>query len=94
MTRTLWSARGRAWLVAVLALLAMAAPARADLAALARDLAASRAELAELQGIRLVQATPAERAQFEVRLGQLEEELRRLTGRLEQLEFGQRTVES
>ena len=36
----------------------------------------------------------ASRAQFEMRLGQLEEELRRLTGRLEQLEFGQRTLES
>ena len=58
------------------------------------DLAGLRAELAELRGIQLVQATPGERAQFEVRLGQLEEELRRLTGRIEQLEFGQRTVES
>jgi tol-pal system protein YbgF len=94
MTRTLWSARCRAWSLAVLALLAMAAPARADLAAVGRDLDGLRAELAELQGIQLAQATPSERAQFEVRLGQLEEELRRLTGRIEQLEFGQRTVES
>ena len=59
-----------------------------------RDLAGLQAELAELRGIQLVQATPSERAQFEVRLGQLEEELRRLTGRIEQLEFGQRTVET
>jgi tol-pal system protein YbgF len=93
MTGILWSARGRAWSLAFVALLAMAAPARADLAALGRDLDGLRAELAELQGIQLAQATPSERAQFEVRLGQLEEELRRLTGRLEQLEFGQRTVE-
>jgi tol-pal system protein YbgF len=94
MTRTLWSARGRAWSLAVLALLAMAAPARADLPTLVRDLGGLRAELAELRGIQLAQATPAERAQFEVRLAQFEEELRRLTGRIEQLEFGQRTVES
>jgi tol-pal system protein YbgF len=94
MTRTLWSARGGAWSLAFVALLAIAAPARADLAALGRDLDGLRTELAELQGIQLAQATPSERAQFEVRLGQLEEELRRLTGRIEQLEFGQRTVES
>jgi tol-pal system protein YbgF len=94
MTRTLWSARGRAWSLVFVALLVMAAPARADLAAVGRDLDGLRAALAELQGIQLAQATPSERAQFEVRLGQLEEELRRLTGRIEQLEFGQRTVES
>jgi tol-pal system protein YbgF len=93
-TKTLWSARGRAWSFAVLALLAVAAPARADLTGLARDLAGLQAELSELRRIQLVQATPSERAQFEVRLGQLEEELRRLTGRIEQLEFGQRTIES
>jgi tol-pal system protein YbgF len=94
MTRTLWSARGRAWSLAVLALLALAAPARAELPTLVRDLGGLRAELAELRGIQLAQATPAERAQFEVRLAQFEEELRRLTGRIEQLEFGQRTIES
>jgi tol-pal system protein YbgF len=32
-------------------------------------------------------------ARFEVRLAQLEEELRRLTGRIEQLEFGQRALQ-
>jgi tol-pal system protein YbgF len=68
--------------------------ARADLATVGHDLAGLRAGLAELRGIQLAQAAPGERAQFEVRLGQLEEELRRLTGRIEQLEFGQRTVES
>lgn len=40
---------------------------------------------------RLIQVQDAGRlARFEVRLAQLEEELRRLTGRIEQLEFGQR----
>jgi tol-pal system protein YbgF len=76
------------------ALLALTPAARADLAGLAGDLAGLRAELAELRQIQPVQATPAERARFEVRLGQLEEELRRLTGRIEQLEFGQRSTET
>ena len=89
----------RAWAGAVpaalvLGLLTAAPPARADLAAVGRDLRDAQAGLAELRGIQLAQATPGERAQFEVRLGQLEEELRRLTGRVEQLEFGQRRVES
>ena len=78
----------------VLGLLAAAPQARADLATVVRDLAGLRAEVSELQGIQLVQATPTDRAQFEVRLLQLEEELRRLTGRIEQLEFGQRNLES
>src|SRR5262245_5523277 len=94
VTDSLRPARGRAWALAVVALLAMAVPARADLAGVTRDLAGLQAELAELRGIQLVQATPSDRAQFEVRLGQLEEELRRLTGRIEQLEFSQRTVET
>jgi tol-pal system protein YbgF len=94
MTNSLRPARGRAWAFAAVALLAMAVPARADLLGVTRDLAGLQAELAELRGIRLAQATPSERAQFEVRLGQLEEELRRLTGRIEQLEFSQRTVET
>lgn len=94
VTNSLRSARGRAWSFAVVALLIMAVPARADLLGVTRELAGLQAELAELRGIQLVQATPSERAQFEVRLGQLEEELRRLTGRIEQLEFSQRTVET
>ena len=81
-------------LILAAALLAVMPAARADLAGLAGDLAGLRAELAELRQIQPIQATPAERAQFEVRLGQLEEELRRLTGRIEQLEFGQRSVET
>jgi len=79
-----------AWMVA---LVLFAAPAaQADLAVVGRDLSALQAELAQLRQVYPVQATPAERARFEVRLGQLEEELRRLTGRIEQLEFAQRTA--
>jgi tol-pal system protein YbgF len=69
-------------------------PALADVASVGRDLAGLRAEIRDLRGIQLAQATPAERAQFEVRLAQLEEELRQLTGRIETLEFSQRSVES
>jgi tol-pal system protein YbgF len=85
---------GQIWAASLLALLALAPQARADLAALGQGLAGLRAELAQLRGIQPIQATPAERARFEVRLGQLEEELRRLTGRIEQLEFEQRTAAS
>jgi tol-pal system protein YbgF len=77
----------------VLGLLAAMPHARADVATVTRDLGALRAGLAELRGIQLAQATPGDQAQFEVRLLQLEEELRRLTGRVEQLEFGQRNLE-
>ena len=70
------------------------APARAELPALAGELRAFEAELAALRRIVPAQAIdPAQRGQFEVRLGQLEQELRRLTGRIEQLEFGQRNLE-
>jgi tol-pal system protein YbgF len=69
-------------------------PARAELPALAGELRTLETELAELRRILPAQAIePAQRAQFEVRLGQLEQELRRLTGRIEQLEFGQRNLE-
>jgi tol-pal system protein YbgF len=78
----------------VLGLLVAAPQARADLATVVRDLAGLRAEVSELRGIQLVQATPTDRAQFEVRFLQLEEELRRLTGRVEQLEYGQRNLET
>jgi tol-pal system protein YbgF len=68
--------------------------ARAGLPALAGELRALEAELAELRRIVPAQAAdPEQRGRFEVRLGQLEEELRRLTGRIEQLEFGQRNLE-
>jgi tol-pal system protein YbgF len=78
----------------LLGLLTTAPQARADIATLARDLGGMRTAVTDLRRIQLAQTTPAERAQFEVRLSQIEEELRRLTGRVEQLEFGHRTVES
>jgi tol-pal system protein YbgF len=95
-SRIPWSARRRGWsLGAITLLLAMAAPAHADLAAVSRDLESLRSDAGELRRIQLAQAVdPGDRARLEVRLGQLEEELRRLTGRIEQLEFGQRTLES
>jgi tol-pal system protein YbgF len=87
-----WSAR-RWWPLGVVALLlAMASPARAELTALRSDLAGLHAQVGDLRRIQLAQATDP--AHVQVRLGQLEEELRRLTGRIEQLEFGQRTLES
>ena len=77
-----------------LAVAAVASPVCADVSSLAVELEALRAELAALRRVEPTQATdPARVGQFEVRLGQLEEELRRLTGRIEQLEFGQRTLE-
>jgi tol-pal system protein YbgF len=94
-SRIRWSVRRQAWSVGVVALLAIALPARAELTALKDDLAGLRSKVGELHRIQLAQATdPGDRAHFEVRLGQLEEELRRLTGRVEQVEFGQRTLES
>ena len=69
-------------------------PGRAEVPALAGELGALEAELAELRRILPAQTNnPAQRAQYEVRLSQLEEELRRLTGRIEQLEFSQRNLE-
>jgi tol-pal system protein YbgF len=78
-----------------LALLAGAAPpAQADLSALAGELTRIQDEVAALRRVAPAQVTePGRLGQFEVRLGQLEEELRRLTGRIEQLEYGQRTLE-
>lgn len=68
----------------------VSAPARADLAAVASDLQGLRLELAALQ--RVQGNDPNQLARFEVRLGQLEEELRQLTGRVESLEFEQRAL--
>lgn len=70
--------------------LGVTAPARADLAGVASDLRGLRLELAALQ--RVQGSDPNQLARFEVRLGQLEEELRQLTGRVESLEFQQRSL--
>jgi tol-pal system protein YbgF len=73
---------------------AVVSPVCADVSSLAAELGALQAELAALRRVEPTQATDQARlGEFEVRLGQLEEELRRLTGRIEQLEFGQRTLE-
>jgi tol-pal system protein YbgF len=71
---------------------ALAPSARAELPALAGEIAAVRAQLTDLRRIELAQARPDQLAQYEVRLGQLEEEIRRLTGRVEQLEHDQQTL--
>jgi tol-pal system protein YbgF len=53
-----------------------------------------RARLDDRRPAELVQVQESGRlARFEVRLAQLEEEIRRLTGRIERLEFGQRALE-
>ena len=77
----------------VAGLLTDAGPARAGLATLTGQLERLEDELAELRRIQPVQAGDPALARFEVRLGQLEQELRQLTGRIEQLEFGQRALE-
>jgi tol-pal system protein YbgF len=76
-------------------LLALAwGPADATVAGVAGRVEALRGQLDALRPLQLVQADDAGRlARFEVRLARLEEELRQLTGRIEQLEFGQRALE-
>lgn len=77
-----------------LACLAPAGPGWADVAGVAGDLDRLRGEVRELRALVPVQASDASRlAQFEVRLGRLEEEIRQLTGRVEQLEFADRRLE-
>jgi tol-pal system protein YbgF len=78
----------------VAALLLWSAPAPAEVGSVARDIDRLRVELAGVRQILPAQVEdPQQRARLEVRLLQLEEELRRLTGRVEQLEFGQHEVE-
>ncbi|MGH6904138.1 MAG: tol-pal system protein YbgF [Geminicoccaceae bacterium] len=81
-------------IVTAACLLGLAAGAAdAAVVALAGPRVALRAELDETRGARLIQIQDSARlARFEVRLAQLEEEIRRLTGRIEQLEFGQRAL--
>jgi tol-pal system protein YbgF len=76
-------------------LLALASgPADATVAGVAARVDALRGQLDAARPLQLVQADDAGRlARFEVRLARLEEELRQLTGRIEQLEFGQRALE-
>lgn len=76
-------------------LLALAwAAADAAVAGPAPALDGLRDQLDAVRPLQLIQAEDAGRlARFEVRLARIEEELRLLTGRIEQLEFGQRELE-
>jgi tol-pal system protein YbgF len=68
--------------------------ARAGPLSVASDLERLQLELAALRRIQPTQGGDAgQLARFEVRLGRLEEELRQLTGRVERLEHGQRSLE-
>lgn len=81
----------RTALPTLLALGFLATPAAADSpAALRAGAAALAGEAAQLRRVELVQAQadPSRLAGLEVRLSRIEEELRRMTGRLENLEYG------
>jgi tol-pal system protein YbgF len=68
--------------------------ADATVAGVAARLDGLRSQLDAARPVQLIQAEDAGRlARFEVRLARIEEELRQLTGRVEQLEFGQRALE-
>ena len=70
-----------------------AGAAEAALVGVAAPADGVRARLDETRRTQLIQVQDSGRlARFEVRLAQLEEEIRRLTGRVEQLEFGQRAL--
>jgi tol-pal system protein YbgF len=71
-----------------------AGQADAAVAGLAAGADAVRSQSAVARPVQLVQADETGRlARFEVRLARIEEELRQLTGRIEQLEFGRRALE-
>ena len=71
-----------------------AGQADAAVAGLAAGLDGVRSQLVAARPVQLIQAEEQGRlARFEVRLARIEEELRQLTGRVEQLEFGQRALE-
>jgi tol-pal system protein YbgF len=71
-----------------------AGQAEAGVPGLAAGIAGVRGQLDAARPVQLVQADDSGRlARFEVRLARIEEELRQLTGRIEQLEFGQRALE-
>jgi tol-pal system protein YbgF len=81
----------RTGLPTLLALSLLAAPALADTPAAVRaGLEALAGEAARLRGVELAQAQtdPSRLAALEIRLSRIEEELRRMTGRLESLEYG------
>jgi tol-pal system protein YbgF len=79
----------RTALPTLLALGFLIAPAAADTpAALRASVEALAAEAAQLREIQLAQADPSRLADIVVRLSRIEEELRRVTGRLERLEYG------
>jgi tol-pal system protein YbgF len=84
----------RKLIVTAACLLGLAAgEANAAVVALAGPRDGLRAQLDQMRGAHLIQVQDSGRlARFEVRLAQLEEEIRRLTGRIEQLEFGQRAL--
>ena len=79
----------RTALPTLLALGFLSVPAAADTpAALRAGVDALAAEAAQLRGVQLAQADSGQLANIVVRLRRMEEELRRLTGRLERLEYG------
>ena len=79
----------RTALPTLLALGLLAAPALADSPAAVRaGIEALSSEAAQLRSIQLAQADSGQLAGIVVRLSRIEEELRRLTGRLENLEYG------
>jgi tol-pal system protein YbgF len=84
----------RSLIVTTACLLGLAAgAAEAAPVAVAAPADGVRARLDETRPTHLIQVQDSGRlARFEVRLAQLEEEIRRLTGRIEQLEFGQRAL--
>jgi len=75
----------------ILGLALMSTSASADIAVLERSRLTSPPPL---DGVQMVQAErdPASRAREQAIIGRLEEEIRRLTGRIEQLEFDQRNT--
>lgn len=89
--------RGHHHLIATaVGLLALAwGSAGAGAAGVAAKVEGLQRELDAMRPIQLIQAEdPGRLARFEVRLARIEEELRQLTGRVEQLEFGQRSLEA
>lgn len=85
--------RARNVSIAVAAALLLASPVRADFAVMRGDLAGIAVGVAELRSVELAQADPGRLADVELRLNQIEAELARVTGRLEEAEHRQRRQE-